>query len=52
MWKIVHLVIKRFGIRPAVSFGIVNIDNVVYEIFNNVSVYDIIRDKLFINNRV
>jgi len=30
----------------------VNIDDVVYEEFNNVSVYDIIRDKLFKNNNM
>jgi hypothetical protein len=31
------------------SFGIVNIDDVAYEKFNNVSIYDIIKDKLFEN---
>jgi hypothetical protein len=33
-----------------VNFGTVNIDDVAYKEFNNVSVYDIIRDKLFKNN--
>jgi hypothetical protein len=46
MWKIVHLVIERFRIQSAVSFRIINIDDVVY----NVSVDDIIRDKLLKNN--
>jgi hypothetical protein len=32
------------------SFGIVNINDISCEKFNNVSVYDIIRDKLFENN--
>jgi len=44
-WKIVHLVIERFWIQSAVSFWTVNIDNVTYKEFNNISVYDIIRDK-------
>jgi hypothetical protein len=29
-------------IQLIVSFGTVNIDDVVYEVFNNMSVYDII----------
>jgi hypothetical protein len=29
-------------IQSIVSFGTVNIDDVVYEVFNNMSVYDII----------
>jgi hypothetical protein len=33
-----------------VSFGIVKIDDVAHKEFNNVSVYDIIRDKLFEKN--
>jgi hypothetical protein len=33
-----------------VSFGKINIDDVTYEEFNNISVYDIIRDKNFKNN--
>jgi len=32
------------------SLGIVNIDDIAYKEFNNVSVYDIIRDKLVENN--
>ena len=48
--KIVHPVIKRFEIQLAVSFRTVNINNIACEEFNNVSVYDIIRDKLFENN--
>ena len=32
------------------SFRTVNIDDVVNEKFNNISVYNIIRDKLFENN--
>jgi hypothetical protein len=35
-----------------VSLEIVNIDDVAYEKFNNISVYDIIRDKLFKNNDI
>jgi hypothetical protein len=33
-----------------VSFRTVNIDDVVNEEFNNISLYNIIRDKLFENN--
>jgi len=33
-----------------VGFGTINIDDVVYEEFNNASFYDIIRDKLLKNN--
>jgi hypothetical protein len=33
-----------------VSFGILKIDDVAYKEFNNLSVYDIIRDKLFESN--
>jgi hypothetical protein len=50
MRKIIHLVIERFEIQSAVSFKTINIDDVAYEKFNNVSFYDIIRDKLFENN--
>ena len=32
------------------SFGTVNIENIAYKEFNNVLVYNIIRDKLFENN--
>jgi hypothetical protein len=46
MWKIIHLIIERFGIQSVVSLGIINIDDVAFEKFNNVSFYDIIRDKL------
>ena len=34
------------------SFATVNVDNVAYEKLNNVSVYDIIRDKLLKNNDI
>jgi len=30
----------------------INIDDVAYKEFNNISVYDIIRDKLFENNNI
>jgi hypothetical protein len=50
MWKIVHFAIKRFGIQSTVSFGTINIKDVAYEKLKNVSVYNIIRDKLFKNN--
>jgi hypothetical protein len=33
-----------------VSLGTINIDDVSYEEFNNVSIYDIIKDKLLKNN--
>jgi hypothetical protein len=32
------------------SFRTINIDDIAYKEFNNVSIYDIIRDKLFKNN--
>jgi len=51
-WKIVYLIIEIFEIRLVVSFGTINIDDIAYEVFNNVLVYDIIIDKLFINNIV
>jgi hypothetical protein len=35
-----------------VSFMTINIDDVAYKEFNNISVYDIIRDKLFENNNI
>jgi hypothetical protein len=38
--KIIHLVIERFEIQSVVSFGSININDVAYEKFNNVSVYD------------
>jgi hypothetical protein len=38
MSKIIHLVIERFEIWSVVSFGTINIDNVAYEVFNNVSI--------------
>ena len=52
MWKIIHLIIKRFRIQSVVSFGIVNIDDVAYNEFKNVSINDIIRDKLFESNNM
>jgi hypothetical protein len=48
--KIVHLVIQRFEIHSTVNLKIVNINDVSYKLFNNVSIYNIIRDKLFENN--
>ena len=42
--KIIDLVIERFEIKLAISFGTVKIDDVTYEKFNNLSVYDSIRD--------
>jgi hypothetical protein len=35
-----------------VSFRTVNIDDVAYKKFNNVSVYNIIKDKLLKNNNI
>ena len=34
------------------SFMTINIDDVAYKEFNNISVYDIIIDKLFENNNI
>jgi len=50
MWKFFLLVIERFEIHSTVNLRIVNINDVSYKLFNNVSIYDIIRDKLFENN--
>jgi hypothetical protein len=50
MWKNFLLVIERFEIHSTVNLRIVNINDVSYKLFNNVSIYDIIRDKLFENN--
>jgi hypothetical protein len=50
MWKKFLLVIERFEIHSTVNLRIVNINDVSYKLFNNVSIYDIIRDKLFENN--
>jgi hypothetical protein len=49
MWKIVHFVIERFDIQSTMNFRKIKIDDVSYIEFNNVSVYDIIRDKLVEN---
>jgi hypothetical protein len=50
MWKKFLLVIERFDIHSTVNLRIVNINDVSYKLFNNVSIFDIIRDKLFENN--
>jgi hypothetical protein len=50
MWKKFLLVIERFEIHSTVNLRIVNINDVSYKLFNKVSIYDIIRDKLFKNN--
>jgi hypothetical protein len=50
MWKNFLLVIERFEIHSTVNLRIVNINDVSYKLFNKVSIYDIIRDKLFENN--
>jgi hypothetical protein len=49
MWKIVHFVIEKFDIQSTMNFRKIKIDDVSYIEFNNVSVYDIIRDKLVEN---
>lgn len=46
----VYLVLKRFGIQSILSLEIVNIDDIAYKKFSNVSINDMIRDKLFENN--
>ena len=50
MWRIIHLVIERFRIQSVVSFETVKIDDIEYEEFNNLSIYNSIRDKLFKSN--
>jgi len=50
--KFFYLVIERFEIQLAVSFWIVKIDDVTYEKYNNLSVYDSIRKKLFESNNM
>ena len=50
MWKIIHFIIERFEIHSAVSLRTINIDDVAFKKFNNISFYDIIRDKFFNNN--
>jgi hypothetical protein len=52
MRKIVHFIVKRFEIQSAVSFWTVKINNVAYEEFINLSIYDSIRDKLFESNNI
>jgi deoxyxylulose-5-phosphate synthase len=47
MWKIIYLVIKKFEIQSAMSFGIVKNDDVAHEGLFNISVYDSIRDIFF-----
>jgi hypothetical protein len=49
MWKIVHFVIERFEIQSAMNFRTIKIDDVSCTEFNNVSIYNIIRDKLVEN---
>ena len=43
---------KKIKIQLAVSLTTININDIAYEEFNNVSVYDIIRDKLLKNNDI
>jgi hypothetical protein len=50
VWKNFLLVIERFDIHSTVNLRIVNINDVSYKLFNNVSIFDIIKDKLFENN--
>jgi hypothetical protein len=52
MWKIIQLVIERFEIQSVVSFGTIKINDVAYEEFNNLSIYDSIKDKLFESNNI
>jgi hypothetical protein len=52
MWKIVQLVIERFEIQSVVNFETIKINNVAYEEFNNLSIYDSIKDKLFESNNI
>ena len=52
MWKIIYFAIKKFRIQLVVSFWIVKIDDVSYKEFNNLSIYDSIRDKLFESNNM
>jgi TM2 domain-containing membrane protein YozV len=51
-WKIIYLVIEQFTIHSGVSFWIVKTDNVVYDEFINLLVYDNIRDELFESNNI
>jgi hypothetical protein len=51
-WKIIHLVIERFGIQLAVGFRTVKINDIAYEEFKNLSVYDSVKDKLFESNNM
>jgi hypothetical protein len=50
MWKIVHLVIKRFEIHALMSFGIVKNHDVAHEGLFNILMYDSIRDFFFESN--
>jgi hypothetical protein len=52
MWKIVQLVIERFEIQSVVNFETIKINDVAYEEFNNLSIYDSIKDKLFESNNI
>ena len=52
MWKTVHFIIERFEIQSAMNFGTIKIDDVSYIEFNNVSFYNIIRDKLIENKEM
>jgi len=52
MWKIIQLVIERFEIQSVVNFETIKINNVAYEEFNNLSIYDSIKDKLFESNNI
>jgi hypothetical protein len=51
-WKIIYLVIEQFTIQSGVTFWIVKTDNVVYDEFINLLVYDNIRDELFESNNI
>jgi len=47
MWKIIHLVIKRFEIHAVMSFGIVKNHDVAHEGLFNILMCDSIRDIFF-----
>jgi hypothetical protein len=52
MCKIVQLVIEWFEIQSVVNFETIKINDVAYEEFNNLSIYDSIKDKLFESNNI
>jgi hypothetical protein len=52
MWQIVQVVIEKFKTQSNMNFEIVKINDIAYEEFFNLSIYESIREILFENNKM